>query len=183
MRNLSLSGIVLCCSALVLPQLASAQRAQGYGTETRNWELTLSGTGSNDKNFDSGGFSASTSLGYFLTDHVEVGLRQDVNFNKSELTGSTTVAATRIGLDYHCMFRDGQRMVPFLGGKIGGVYGDGIREQFIAASEGGFKFYVTPRAFVLALAEYEFLFRDSDRADDAFNHGRFVYTLGFGFNW
>ena len=177
-RNLTLMS--LACCAIALPQIA---RSQGYGTEARNWELTLSASGSNDNEFDNGGFSGSASLGYFTTDQLEWSLRQDVDYRNSDLTGSTTIAATRFGFDFHFQADPNQRLIPFVGANLGGIYGDGIEEQFIAAPEVGFKFYVTPRAFLLGLAEYQFLFEDSNQVDDSFDDGRFVYTLGFGFNW
>jgi hypothetical protein len=181
-RSFALLGL---CSVLALPQLSVAQDSddENYGVEANTWELVLSGSGNNDDNFDEGLFSGSASIGYFLGERLELVGRQGLDFGKTEDTGSTTIASTRIGFDYHLQFDEDQRMVPFLGANFGGIYGDGIREQFIAAPEAGFKFFVTPRAFLLGLAEYQFLFENSNDVDDAFDDGRFVYTLGFGFNW
>src|SRR6188508_1139956 len=52
-----------------------------YGPIRGDWELTLGGSASNDKNFENGGFSMATSIGYFLTDNFEIALRQDVTFS------------------------------------------------------------------------------------------------------
>ena len=60
---------------------------------------------------------------------------------------------------------------------------DGVKEQFIAGPELGLKAFLTPKAFVYVNAEYQFLFDDADQADDNFNDGRFVYSLGLGFKW
>ena len=37
--------------------------------------------------------------------------------------------------------------------------------------------------FLYGLAEYQFLFEDSDDVEDNIDDGRFVYTIGLGFSW
>jgi hypothetical protein len=172
------------CGALAFPQFAAAQNSDSdYGVEADTWELVLAGSGSNDNDFDTGGFSGLGQIGYFMSENLELIGRGQLDFAETDPGGSTTVATTVVGMDYHFEVGDAQRIVPFLGANVGGIYGDGVREQFIAAPEAGFKLFVTPRAFLLGLAQYQFLFEHSDDIDEGWDDGRFVYTIGFGFNW
>jgi hypothetical protein len=86
-----------------------------------------------------------------------------------------------VGVDFNFPF---ERYVPYLGATIGYLYGDdSVDEQFIAGPEAGLKSFVNDTTFILAAVEYQFLFDDADDADEAFDDGRFVYTLGIGFKW
>jgi hypothetical protein len=66
---------------------------------------------------------------------------------------------------------------------IGGVYGDAVRETFAAGLEAGAKFYVQPRTFIYAMAEYGWFFRRARSLDDRFDDGQFNWTVGVGFNF
>jgi hypothetical protein len=186
MRSSTLLGWTLLgvtCGALALPQVSRAQsRADDYaGVEGRRWEFTLGGSGGSDRNLDSGSFGGTTQIGYFFNDNIEGVLRQSVDFAKgSEDSRSNTVAATRLALDYHF---DLGRIAPFVGVNFGGLYGDGVEEQFVAGPEAGFKIFLRPQTFLFLLGEYQVLFENSDRFDDNFDEGRWGYTFGLGFNW
>lgn len=176
-------GVV--CGALALPGFALAQDRNDdvdrFGPEGNNWELTLNGSGFNDRGFDNGSFGGGFSVGYFFNNAFELGLRQTVNFSDSEaIDGSDTIASTRLAADIHFDFG---RLQPFIGANIGGVYGDAIPDTYAAAPEVGAKLYVKPEAFLMLLGEYQFFFKDVEDADDRFDNGQFVYTLGVGFNW
>lgn len=56
-------------------------------------------------------------------------------------------------------------------------------ESFIAGPEAGIKYFVNDTTFINLGVEYEFVFEDADKADDAFDDGRFVYLLGIGFRF
>ena len=104
--------------------------------------------------------------------------RQGISF--ADAGDSSTSASTRIGIDYNFNF---DRLVPFVGVNVGYLYGDDVNETGLAGLGGGLKWYVKPETFIFAAAEYQFFFEDSDDADDSFDDGSFVYTLGIGFNW
>ncbi|MFC1652902.1 outer membrane beta-barrel protein [Planctomycetota bacterium] len=144
-----------------------------------DWTLTFGGSGASNKDFNSNGLSLNAGLGYFVTDNAAVVLRQEVNVtdtkNDQAWSGSTRVAG-----DYH--FGKGT-FRPYLGANIGYLYGDGVKEQFIAGPELGLKAFLTPKAFVYVNAEYQFLFDNSNQIDDNYRDGRFVYSLGLGFKW
>jgi hypothetical protein len=147
-----------------------------FGPEKGDWELLLGGSGSNDKDFDNGGFNFAGSIGYFLTDGLELALRQNVSW--SDFGSATYIGTTRAALDYHF---DLGRWAPLIGANLGYVYGDNIDETFEAAPEVGLKWFAKEETFIYGLVEYQFFFKNTDAADDGFKHGSFVYTLGIGF--
>src|SRR3546814_20049658 len=82
-------------------------------------EFTLSGTGSNDKDFDTGSFGISGSVGYYMTDNIQANLRQ--SFNVADIgSGRNYSGSTRLGVDYVFIFGS---LRPFVGANIGAPYG------------------------------------------------------------
>src|SRR4051794_32586289 len=76
--NMQTKWIAIALVSAALPA-GQALAAQDAGDKT----LTISGTGSSDKNFNTNTFGTSANLGYFLSDPIEVGLRQNINvFNR-----------------------------------------------------------------------------------------------------
>lgn len=151
-----------------------------YGPDggTDPWELILTGSGSNDNDFDSGGFQINAEIGYYFTPELYVALRQ--GFGYSDFGDSTWTGSTSGAFDYHF---DLDRLRPFVGVSFGGLYGEDVEETFIAGPEAGVKYYVNTDTFLYGRVAYEFLFDDADEADDAFDDGRFVYVVGIGFNF
>ena len=164
--------------AVSVPTIAMAHD-EPFGPQGGEWEMTLGGSGSNNRNFKAGGFGANASIGYFLTDAWELAVRQGANY--SDIEGSTTWnAATRGAIDFHL---DLNRFQPFVGANFGGLYGKSVTDTWAAGLEAGLKFYVQPKTFIFAMIEYQWLFKDADRADENFDDGQFLYTLGIGFNF
>ena len=151
-----------------------------YGAHQGDWELTLGGSGNNDKDFGMGSGSIDGSLGYYLTDGWELSLRQGVIFADTGEGADYWNGTTRGALDYHF---DLGRLRPFVGANFGGFYGDTIVDTWAAGLEAGLKYYVKPQTFIFAMGEYQWLFEDSENADDNFEDGRFLYSLGIGFNF
>lgn len=147
--------------------------------QTGDKELTLSGNGSSDNDFDSTSFSMEAGFGYFYSENLEVLVRQGV-FIVDRPGANSWNGSTRLGLDYHF---DLQQYQPFLGASIGYLYGDDVKETFLAGPEAGIKAFVNSTTFILASVEYQVLFEDADEANDQFDDGRFVYNLGLGFRW
>jgi outer membrane protein W len=161
--------------ALLPAAAAQAQRADSdYGFDPGNWELTIAGSGSNDNSFTATQFNVQGSLGYFFTDALEVGVRQDVGY--SDLAGSSWLGSTDLFADWH--FDLGQWQ-PFVGANVGYLYGDGVNDTWFAAPEAGVKYFLNNTTFIQVRAEYQFLF-DSGSSDNGFNDGRFVYSLALG---
>jgi hypothetical protein len=152
-------------AVLAMPVLAQAQFHQS------DWELTLNGTGSNDKDFDSGAFSVGGSLGYFVSDQLEVAFRQAIVWADG---GSAWSGDSRAAADYH--FDMGQWQ-PFVGANLGYQYGEGFDDSWIAGPEGGVKYFVNATTFIQANVAYEF------NLNDGIDEGAFFYGLGIGFRF
>lgn len=157
-------AMVLSVLALMLvPSAAQAQFKDG------DWELTLSGNGSNDQDFRTGAASVQGTVGYFFSKELELGFRQGLVWADG---GSAWNGDSRVAVDYHIALND--RWVPFLGANIGYQYGDGIDDAWIAGPEAGVKFFLNSTTFVQVIAAYEFNL--SNGIDD----GAFFYGLGIG---
>lgn len=145
-----------------MPALAHAQFEQG------DWELTLSGSGSNNHDFDTGGFTTTGSLGYFFNENVEVGVRQGIIWADG---GSSWSGDTRVFVDYHF---DMDQWQPFVGLNTGYLYGDEFNDTWIAGPEVGVKYFLNSTTFIQAMMSYEF------SLDESFDDGAFFYGLGIG---
>ncbi|MBE0504194.1 MAG: hypothetical protein IBX46_08715 [Desulfuromonadales bacterium] len=165
--------VVALLGFLLAPCAAMAQ------FQTGDMELTLNGNGSSDNDFDTTVAGVEASLGYFVSDNLEALVRQGVSV--IDVPGENVWnGSTRLGLDYHF---DLEMWQPFVGASIGYIYGDSVKDQFIAGPEVGIKAFVNTTTFILASVEYDFLFENADEIDDQFDDGRFVYNLGVGFKW
>lgn len=164
------------------PSAADAVVAQAeetpYGPKAGDWEVTLGATGVNDEDFNAGSASGAASVGFFLTDHLEVVGRQNIAyFDAGDNQPTAWNGLTRVALDYHIPFGP---VVPFIGGNFGVVYGESVDETLTAAPEVGVKWYVKEGAFVQGMVEYQFFFDSSNDIDDGFENGSFVYGVGIG---
>ncbi|WP_166263485.1 hypothetical protein [Marinobacter caseinilyticus] len=141
--------------------------------------FSLTGSGASDTDFDSNTASISFDLGQFYSASTALGLRQSAGFSDS--TGNSSWSgATRVFADYH--FDLGQWQ-PFVGGNIGGIYGDDVDETFFAGPEGGVKYYVKPKTYVTFQTEYQIFFDNADEAESNFDDGAWAYSAGIGFNF
>ena len=76
------------------------------------------------------------------------------------------------------------RTRPFVGGSLGGIYGDGVKDSGFAGLETGIKYYVRDKTYFLGRVEYQFFFNSTSDASDAFqDDGAFAYTVGVGYNF
>ncbi|WP_417565550.1 outer membrane beta-barrel protein [Marinobacter sp.] len=182
MIKINTAAITLCVLG-ALPMAAFAQSSQ-FGPDEGDREFSISGTGSNDRDFNSGTFGVTGELGWYLRDTTVAGVRQSVNYASIEGTDIEDDfwnGATRGYLNYQ--FLD-QRARPFIGGSLGAIYGDGVKDSAFAGLETGIKYYLLTKTYFLARAEYQFFFDDTDDADDAFqDNGAWAYTVGLGYNF
>jgi outer membrane protein W len=172
-------GLILAAMALVmgLPAVAKADPpAQPY-------EITL-GLGASHS-ADLNGFNASgnVSIGYFLTNDLELSVRQTLSYTDiSAAGGSAWDGSTRLALDWHFTMGDRGQVRPFIGANIGYVYGDSVSDTWEAAPEAGIKVMVGSNAFIYVMVEYQFFF-NTDSSSDVFSDGQFLYTAGVGFRF
>lgn len=165
---------------LLLPFTALAVQGQDYAQyQMGHQELTLSGSGASDNDFDTTNLSFDVGYGYFFNQNWEGIVRQSLNVTDQPGDNAYN-ASTRIGADYNFNM---QNLRPFLGATIGYLYGDGVEESFISGPEGGVKVFLSDSAFLIVAVGYDFIFEDADEADDAFDDGVFNYRFGFGYRW
>ena len=172
--------LIIAAMLAILPGLSFAQTV---GPEAGDREFTLSGTGSSDKDFDNSSFGISADLGWYRTDQFVWGIRQSLNFTDiqgEDISDDFWNGSTRGYVDYH--FGQGAAR-PFVGASLGGIYGDGVIDTGVAGLEAGLKYYVLEKTFILARAEYQFFFENSDDAEDNFDDGAWNYVFGVGFNF
>jgi hypothetical protein len=164
---------------VVLASVPSAASADEF--DRGPFEFTLAGTGSSDKDFDSTSLGVDVGLGYFLGP-FEIGARQTINYTSAEEVSDFWSGVTRVFLDFQLDFGP---VSPFIGANIGYIYGDLVDDQFIAGPEAGIKLHVGDDrdTFIYGRVEYQFFFEDTDDAENAFEDGQFVYTIGVGFRF
>lgn len=112
MKNLNTLALTICVLS-ALPLVASAQSGQ-FGPEEREREFSISGTGSSDRNLDSGNFGVTGDLGWYLQKEMVAGVRQSVNYASIEgesIADDFWNGSTRSYLNYHFL-DDRARRVP-----------------------------------------------------------------------
>lgn len=180
--------LILAASSLMLATALTAQaqyradspRYAGFGPAAGDWELTLGGSGATNKDFDNSLGGVNVSLGHFVSDNLEVALRQSVSYTNGTGGNAEWDASTFVALDYH--FGTGN-LRPFLGLNFGGLYGENTSDTWAAGVEGGLKLYVKEKTFIFALVNYAWTFNDSDGVTDNFDDGAVLWSLGVGFNF
>lgn len=172
------------CLLGTLPLAAAAQSVNVVGPEMGDREFSISGTGSSDRNVDSGSFGVTGDLGWYLQDNLVAGFRQSINYASIEgesISDDFWNGSTRGYFNYQ--FLD-DRARPFMGASLGGIYGDGVKDSAFAGLEAGVKYYVREKTYLLARVEYQFLFSSASDASDAFqDDGAWAYTVGLGYNF
>lgn len=143
-------------------------------------EFTLGGSGVTDDEFDDSAGGVNFSYGKYTTDRMLWSLRQTINYTNPEDAGSAWNGSTVIAGDYH--FGDG-RLRPLVGANLGYVYGESVEDTWAAGLEAGLKYYVQDRTFVYGMVEYAWLFDDAEDIDNTFDNGRYVWSVGVGFNF
>ena len=159
--------LVPVLAMFLVPAIAQAQFEEG------DWSLELAGSGSNDRDFDSGSVGVNFELGYFMTKELALGVRQGLNWADSEESGSFWSGSTFVFLDYHF---DMDRWQPYVGANIGYTYGD-IADTWSAGPEGGVKYFVNTTTYVDLGVSYQF------DLEEGFDEGGFLYSLALGFKW
>lgn len=138
--------------------------------------LTLSGAGASNKDFNTNAFALGFDYGKYISREAVVGVRQNVGIADTGDDNNWN-GSTRLFYDYHFGTTEWR---PFVGANIGGVYGDGVNETFLAGPEAGVKYFVKEETYVQLQAEYQFFFDSGSEAKDNYDDGSFVYGLGMG---
>jgi hypothetical protein len=156
--------------AVLALALALAPAAVSFGQfKQGDFDLTLSGAGSNDKDFRTFSVNAIVGVGYFVTDQIEVGLRPGVSISDG---GSEYLWTASAFADYNF---DLGKFVPFAGANIGYQFGGGSSDDgFSAGPEVGIKYFLNSSTYVYGSAAYQF------NLNEGIEDGAFVYGLGLG---
>ena len=179
--------LILAVTSLLIASAFTAQAQyqttnptyDGFGAEMGDWEVTLGGSGSTNTDFDNSLGGVNVSLGYFVSDMLEVVGRQSVNYSNDTTGNAEYDGSTFVALDYHI---GTSALRPFVGVNFGALYGDNSSDTWAAGLEGGVKFYVKPKTYHFALINYAWTFEDSGEVDDNFDDGAFLWSVGVGFN-
>lgn len=182
MIKVKTAAITLCLLS-ALPMAASAE-TMTFGPKDGDREFSISGTGSSDRNMNSGSFGVTGDLGWYYQNHMVFGIRQSVNYASIEgesIDDDFWSGSTRAYINHQFLT---ERARPFIGASLGGIYGDGVKDSAFAGLETGVKYYVLMQTYFLARVEYQFLFSDTSDAGDAFkDDGAWAYTVGLGYNF
>ncbi len=187
-KNLILSSLSLLIAGTAAAQTTTTPVVQTntnseiveYGARATDWEFTLGGSGATNNDFDNSLGGLNFSVGNYLTDSLEVSVRQSVNYsNGSGGNGASYDASTFLALDQHFGH---DRFRPFVGVNIGGLYGDTTNDTWAAGVEAGLKFYVQPKTFLFALVNYAWTFDSGSKATDNFKDGAYLWSVGVGFS-
>ena len=183
------SFLKLALTSLLLPLAAVAQSGTtttstfdpGTPPAPGTLEFTIGGNGAANKDLDNSLGGLNFSIGKYLNSASEIVLRQSVNYTNPNNAGKDWSGSTRIAFDQHILPRGNVR--PFVGVNLGGIYGDNVRDTWAGGLEAGAKFYVIPRTFVYAMAEYAWLFRHAKDINNRFDEGQFNWSIGVGFHF
>ena len=182
MIKINTAAITVCLLG-ALPMTAAAQPS-AFGPQQGDREFSISGTGSSDRSFESGSFGVTGDLGWYLDSGLVAGIRQSVNYASikgESIDDDFWNGSTRGYLNYQFLHNQAR---PFIGASLGGIYGDGVKDSTFAGLETGLKYYVAEKTYFLARVEYQFFFRSSNDASEAFqDDGAWAYTLGLGYNF
>lgn len=179
----ALAAVLLAATATVASAQTTINAPVGDLTvrQAGEREFTLGGGGATNKDFDSSYGGVNFSYGWYTTPTQEFVIRQSINYSNPNNAGQSWNGSTRLAFDQHLTAHGALR--PFVGVNVGGVYGDNVTDTFAAGLEGGAKFYVHPRTFIYAMAEYGWFFRHARSVDNNFKDGQFNWGLGVGFNF
>jgi hypothetical protein len=179
--KLGLASLLIPLTALAQTTTGSSRSSGDYDASPGAWEFTFGGNGASNKDFDDSFGGLNVSAGYYLQNASVVVLRQSVNYANPNNAGTAWNGSTRIAFDQHILPRGIVR--PFVGLNFGGVYGDSVNDTWAAGLEGGAKFYIVPRTFIYAMAEYDWFFRQARNLTDRFSDGQWNWSIGVGFHF
>jgi len=164
LRRLLVAFVPALALVCLLSSSAQAQFKQ------RDWDFTISGSGANDKDFETFNVAATAGIGWFWTDQFEIGFRPSVQIGDG---GSQYTWGAFVFGDWH--FDLGNGWVPFVGANIGYNFGGGdFEDAFSAGPEAGIKYFLNATTYVYGNVAYEF------NLNDGFDSGGFIYGLGIG---
>jgi hypothetical protein len=135
------------------------------------WEFVLFGTGASDQDVSHGSAAISGSLGRMLGDHFR---RASADYYFSDAPRRARRPRVDRSLSTSRSARSPRSS------RDAALFGDFVKGTWVAAPEAGLKLFLREHVFLQLMAEYQFFFDTTNEADEAFNDGSFVYSLGLG---
>src|ERR1700741_2682602 len=133
-RPTTKGDLVMQARWIAIALIAAFPAGQAFAAQQAgDRSFTISGTGSSDNNFDSTVFGTTAEIGWFLSDPLELGLRQSVNVIQAKHADDSWAGSTVGFVDWNF---GTATVVPYLGANLGGVYGDGVHDTGTAGLEG-----------------------------------------------
>jgi len=155
----------------VLLGIAATASVAHAGFEAGDKTLSLSGAGTNDKDFNDGSFSLTLTPGYFISNEVEIGVRQTLTY------ADGFNGATFGFVDYNFNNVGDGKLVPYVGIAAGASYGEDVDTDWSAGPEIGARYFVNSTTFINVNATYQF------DLQDGIEDGAFFYGVGIGFRF
>lgn len=164
-----LRKLIVLAVVAMLPAVAHAAFKSG------DWDLAGSASAAHGPDFNGLTANADVSLGYLLSDQLELGVRQGIGYTDIAVPGSAWTGSTDVFVDLNFNLGDRGEFVPFVGGNIGYVYGDGINDTWAYGPEAGLKYFLNSTTYVGLMVQYQVFCDTGD-----FSDGQFVYTVALG---
>ncbi len=148
------------------------------GFQAKDWELSLSASGSTPGGGDDFVMGGNVSIGYFLTDNIELSLIQ--GFGYSDTTEDHWSGSTTGEVDYNLPLND--KWTLFAGGFVTANYGDGVTGNQAGGPDGGVKFFVNPDTTIFGKVMWALPFQDNNNDDgDVIERSTINYQIGVSF--
>jgi hypothetical protein len=169
---------ILLCVILATPFPALA--VESWGFLEGDWAIAIQAGTRPGAGLEAPCPPLDIALADALRDRLEWGIRHGLYYGEGADGDDTRKTAAHGFVDYHF---DHDRWRSFLGANLEFFDDLSAGASWSAGPEGGLTCFLTPTAFVMTLIEYNFTFDDADRVHEAFNDGRFVYSLGLGLRY
>lgn len=160
-------------------QLAHAQPVEN------DWEIQGSANFFHTQDSHTGTVTADGALGYFLTDELEVGVRQTISsaFIRHARDQWLATSAGFSDYNFHGLVNE-DWIIPYLGAFVGAVWNDQDSTGTLGPNAGT-KFFLSRRTSINAAYRYEWYFDKVNTKDIRENsdHGNHVATLGLTYVW
>lgn len=181
MKTLLFPLLASCCLALV--PLARAQTTvltddvASFGQPRRNVEIPISETTSSTSRFPSAPGELEAVYGFVSGVALDLLARQPIAPDPVSTSEAKLGLIARLTLDQELStgaFR------PFVGVNVGRLYGEAAREDWAAGVAAGARYFLQPRTFVRASAEYGWMFSHARGFDERFAEGQWTWSMGLG---
>ncbi len=168
----------LFAGAFALTAAIAAPAEAGFVAE--NIAFQVSGGLNHAQGSDTGTANVDLSVGYFLTDQVELGVIQGLSYNFND-GGEDTWSAATVGFANYNFASPEAKFVPFAGAFGGVLWNDDDATGTIGPNL-GVKYFLGDETFLVTRYRYEWAVDslELNEVDDNQTDGNHVVTVGLG---